>query len=74
MVEHGEVEGRSSGRSAWTGRVACEPGYTRLGPGHLKCRDGIKLLEIKLLNKYSYPFRTMEWGHSRLFGDGGLRG
>ena len=40
MVEHGEVEGRSSGRSAWTGRVNCEPGYTRLGPGHLKCRDG----------------------------------
>ena len=39
-MEHGEVEGRGSGRSAWTGRVSCEPGYTRLGPGHLKCRDG----------------------------------
>ena len=73
MVEHGEVEGRSSGRSAWTGRVACEPGYTRLGPGHLKCRDGERERLI-CQQIYLYPFRTMEWGHSRLFGDGGLRG
>ena len=39
-VEHGEVEGRSSGRGSWTGTVSCAPGYTRLGPGYLKCRDG----------------------------------
>ena len=39
-VEHGEVEGRSSGRGSWTGTVSSAPGYTRLGPGYLKCRDG----------------------------------